>query len=96
MRPVLLALALLCCVTASPALADSERRPDVLAQASGEARPLRQILAALRDSYPGEVLDAQLFENNGAMFYQIKILGPDNRVVELIVRADTAEVVSQR
>jgi uncharacterized membrane protein YkoI len=96
MRPVLAALAALCCLAASPAPAQEVLRPSLFAQAAGEARPLREILAVLRGSYPGEVLDARLFENNGAVYYEIKILGPDNRVVELIVTADTGQVVSQR
>jgi uncharacterized membrane protein YkoI len=96
MRLVLPLLAVLCCLTASPVLAGDTPRPALFVQAGGEARPLREILAVLRGSYPGQVLDARLFENNGAMYYEIKILGPDNRVVELIVTADTGQVVSQR
>jgi uncharacterized membrane protein YkoI len=98
MRLILLALALLCCLAASPAaVADSGERLWPLFVDSGDgALPLKQILAAVRGSFPGEVLDASLFESDGTMFYRIKILGPDNRVVELIVNAQTAEVVSQR
>jgi uncharacterized membrane protein YkoI len=97
MRLFVLALALLCGLAAGPAPAAERGQWRVQsAQASGEVQPLKQILGALRGSFPGEVLDASLFENNGAWFYQIKILGPDSRVVEIIVDAQSAQVVSQR
>ena len=99
MRLFLVALALLVCLSDRPASAadrDGAWQMLLSADSSGEVRPLKQILGALRESFPGEVLDASLFESNGAWFYQIKILGPDSRVVELVVDAQTAQVMSQR
>jgi uncharacterized membrane protein YkoI len=76
--------------------ADSIGELRLSADSTGDVRPLKQILGAVRGSFPGEVLDANLFESNGGWFYVIKILGPDNRVVEIVVDAQTAQVVSQR
>lgn len=97
MRFFLLGLALTFMLAAAPADAARGgerfmRGPD----SPADVQPLKRILGSVRGRFPGEVLDVSLFERNGAWFYQIKILGPDSRVVELIVDARTAQVVSQR
>jgi uncharacterized membrane protein YkoI len=96
MRHLVSAIALFCCLAAPPAGAGNHDTWRMSADALGQVQPLKQILGLVRGSFPGEVLDARLFESNGAWFYEIKILGPDNRVVEIIVDAQTANLVSQR
>jgi uncharacterized membrane protein YkoI len=70
------------------------RRPGLLLAA--DAMPLKQVLACLRGSYPGQVLDAQLFERDGQQYYRIKLLAADGTVQALIVDARTCAVVEQR
>jgi uncharacterized membrane protein YkoI len=96
MRRLLITLALLVPVLTAPATAGDRDWLLLSADSPADVQPLKRILGAVRASFPGEVLDATLFQSNGGWFYQIKILGPDSRVVELVVNAQTAEVVSQR
>lgn len=77
-----------------PAPASNHDRARDAVQA-GEALPLDAILGQLRGRYPGRMLDAQL-NQGGGLTYQIRILGPDGRVVVLTVDAKTGRVLSER
>jgi uncharacterized membrane protein YkoI len=65
-------------------------------QAAGDAMPLKQVLGCLQRDYPGQVLDAQLFERDGQPYYRIKLLRADGTVQALIVDARSCAVVEQR
>jgi uncharacterized membrane protein YkoI len=55
---------------------------------SGAVRPLQDVLVEVRRKVPGEVLDAHLKTNaNGQPVYEIRILSPDGKVVDVTVSA---------
>jgi uncharacterized membrane protein YkoI len=74
---------------------DAQPRPFELLAADG-AMPLKQVLACLRNDYPGQVLDAQIFERDGQPFYRIKLLGADGKVQVLTVDGRSCAVVDRR
>jgi uncharacterized membrane protein YkoI len=98
MRGVLVALALSCLSPAVAPVADaqSDQQRALDAVSAGLAKPLKQVLSALRHDYPGEVLDAQLVERDGGWYYRIKLLGADGKVQELTVDARSGIVIDRR
>jgi hypothetical protein len=74
---------------------EGQPRPFGIFAAEG-AMSLKQVLACLRRDYPGQVLDAQLFDRNGQPFYRLKLLGSDGKVQALVVDARTCAVVEQQ
>lgn len=54
---------------------------------AGRVRPLRDIVKALRERIPGEVIDVELLEIGPGYFYRIKLLAPDGRVEDIFVDA---------
>ncbi|MFQ5973632.1 MAG: PepSY domain-containing protein [Alphaproteobacteria bacterium] len=79
------------------ALAIALEPPPVQAQArSGEARPLGEILSGVSGRYPGRLLNAELVDRRGGLFYEIRLLQPDGAITELTVDARTGRVVRAR
>lgn len=64
---------------------------------AGEVRPLEDILARIRPSYPGRLLDARLRQRGpGSWLYDIRLLQPDGRVLALTVDARSGRVLGVR
>ncbi|NBN78511.1 peptidase [Microvirga tunisiensis] len=95
--PVLLGLlGLFVLPPSGPVRADDEdhdrARDAVLAQ---RARPLAEILGRIAATMPGKVLDAELETEDGRALYELKILTPDGRLVELSVDAATGAILER-
>ncbi len=60
----------------------------------GEIKPLTQILEHIERRYPGTLLDAELEREHGTLIYEIKMLGDDHIVREIIVDARSGRIMS--
>lgn len=97
--PVLLATVLV----ASPALADKgghgdhdERERLEHAQEKGDVLPLARILELLRaEGITGEVLEVELENEDDGFVYEIYLLGPDGRRLEVKVDPATGKILSR-
>jgi len=92
---------ILCLTLASPALAD--RAGDNGGGASGESGsdhdqarsalerheilPLKRVLAEVRKTYGGRVIEVELEQRDGRYFYELKLILADGRILELEVDA---------
>lgn len=61
--------------------------PQVLASSSGAMLPLARILDIARARVKGEVIDVELDDDDGAPEYEITILTPDGRSIEMHIDA---------
>lgn len=87
------ALALLIVLALAPAgLADDHDRARA-ARERGDIRPLEDILPSVRQRFPGDVVRIELENEHGRWIYEIKLISPDGRLVELDVDARSGEVV---
>lgn len=59
----------------------------------GEVRPLDEILAAAAAEVPGEVVELELEREHGRWVYELKVIAPDGRVLEVMVDAASARVL---
>jgi hypothetical protein len=87
MRLLALVLALGLGLTAAPSLAGAEQ---------GRTQPLAEILKVLEQRYPGRALHAEMRERNDRQVYQIKWLGKDGRVREVLADAESGEILRVR
>jgi hypothetical protein len=62
----------------------------------GVIRPLRDILAHVRDQAPGDVVGVDLSHHSGRWVYGLKVLTPAGRRVEIAVDAGTMAILSER
>jgi uncharacterized membrane protein YkoI len=79
----------------SPALADESRRDQDEAREAvqhGAIRPLDEILAKLRDRFPGEIVKVKLEREHGIWIYEFRLLDPQGRLREISVDAATGAV----
>ena len=77
------------------AFADGHRRArDAVGR--GEIQPLEQVLAGVRSAYPGRVMDVDLRQRGNSWTYHIKLLTPDNAVMNINVDAQTGRIQSVR
>lgn len=60
----------------------------------GDAMPLSIILAAVRKRYQGKILRIRLRGRPDNLQYRIRVLGPDNRLIDIRVNARTAQILS--
>lgn len=73
------------------ALRDYEIARDAVAR--GEILPLSQVLQQVQRLYPGRVIDVELDEDDGLRIYEIEMVTPDGRYVEIEVDATTGTVL---
>lgn len=93
----LLAVALVLC--AATPLQAGERRDHERARAAlaaGEIKPLGELVAAIEARYVGRIVETELEREGGRWIYEIKLLPPSGRVVELKVDAATGALVGSR
>lgn len=62
----------------------------------GRLVPLKDILARVEQSYPGQLLGVELEEEHGAMVYEIKLLAQDGRVLKLLYDARSGDLLKTR
>jgi len=60
----------------------------------GEVRPLAQILQAVSAAIPGDVVEVELEREQGAWVYELKVIAPDGRLLEVLVDAATATLLA--
>lgn len=70
---------------------DHDRAREALER--GEVRPLEEILAAAAAEVPGEVVELELEREHGRWVYELKVIAPDGRVLEVLVDAASARVL---
>lgn len=58
----------------------------------GEARPLSEILDAVRAKFPGEVVKVEAERDDGRWMYELRILDGQGRIFEIHVDARTAVI----
>ena len=63
------------------------------AVAQGRAKPLSNILAAVRSRYPGRVVGIRLADSPGPLQYSIRILSQENGLIDVQVDSRTARIV---
>ena len=68
---------------------DAARR----ARASGEIAPLSEILEQVRRSHAGEVIEVELDREGSRWLYEIKLITPANRYLEIYVDAKTKTIL---
>ena len=56
---------------------------------TGEIRPLSEVLAAVKDKVPGEVVKVELEREDGEWVYEVKVLTPNGRRKEVEINAKT-------
>lgn len=59
---------------------------------AGEIRPLSEVMAVLEKSYPGQLLEVEIEEKRGRIYYEIKQLSDKDRVLKILVDARTLEI----
>ena len=53
------------------------------------------MLATVSKTYPGNILDVELEQENGQWVYEIKLLQADGHLRKLLVNARTMEILSE-
>jgi peptidase YpeB-like protein len=73
--------------------ADS-RTPDELRQEveRGSIQPLTNILAAVREKLPGEVVKVEVEHRAGIWVYELRLVDPQGRIFKVYVDARTAQI----
>ena len=91
-RSVCLAAALTVTAAGFAAADDDEGRHEGAARASraaanGEFVPLAKIVAAIRERYPGRIVETEFESAAGRPYYEFHILAQDGRLIEIKVDA---------
>lgn len=74
------------------AFADEDSDRVRRAMQAGEIRPLSEVMAVLEKSYPGQLLEVEIEEKRGRIYYEIKKLSDNDRVLKILVDARTLEI----
>jgi uncharacterized membrane protein YkoI len=80
-------------IAASLAQASGDHDRARAALERGEVRPIGEILASAAAKVPGEVVEVELEREHGHWVYELKIIGPDGRMLEVLMDAATATVI---
>jgi uncharacterized membrane protein YkoI len=94
LRGLLLGAALASLLSARPAGADAIEQ-DAVRQAvqQGEIRPLTEILDAVRDQLPGDVIGVEIDrKEEGRWLYELRVLNAQGRLYEVYVDAHTGAI----
>lgn len=78
-------------VMAQGRLADHERAEAAVAR--GAILPLADVLQSLARQHPGEVIEVELDEEDGVLVYDLDMVTPDGRLIEVEVDAVTGIVL---
>ncbi len=62
----------------------------------GRILPLKEILARAQGAYPGQVIEAELEDEDGMIVYEIKMLTTDGRLMKLSYNAATGKLLKTR
>lgn len=87
-------LAVLLALIAAPALADrADHDRARRALEAGEVLPLSDILAAATAAQPGRVIEVELERDDGRWIYELDLVSPDGRILEIEIDAATADIL---
>lgn len=90
------ALILAALLLAAPAWADGDHDRARRAVEEGRILPLKEILARADKDHPGQLIEAELEDERGRIFYELKILGADGRIMKLVYDAQTGELLKAK
>ena len=76
-------------VQASPKDHDQARA----ALEAGEIRPVTEILTKASAEVPGDVVEVELDQERGRWIYELKIIAPDGRLLEVEMDASDASLI---
>lgn len=85
----------LACALAMPPHANADHDRARAAAQAGQIQPLQTVLATVSKTYPGNILDVELEQENGQWVYEIKLLQADGHLRKLLVNARTMEILSE-
>jgi uncharacterized membrane protein YkoI len=63
------------------------------ARRSGDIVPLRDILDEVRKTHPGEIVGIEFEREDGIWVYEIKLVTPEGRYLEIYVDAKTKKII---
>ncbi len=63
------------------------------ARRSGDIVPLRDVLESVRKTFEGEIVGIELEKERGLWIYEIKMISPDGRYIEIYVDAKSNTVL---
>lgn len=66
---------------------DDDHAAAARARAAGEIRPLIEILEHMKIAHPGEVVGIELERKKGRWIYEIKLIAPGGRFLEIYIDA---------
>lgn len=90
-RLLLLLFALL--VVVAPAGADEDHEDAYRALQAGEVLSFDAVLEKLRDRFPGEVVEVEFERSGGVWVYELEMLMPDGRMLEIYADARSGAVL---
>lgn len=64
-----------------------------IAVGRGDMLPLETILAGVEARHPGQVVEVELEEERGVWLYEVEILTPDGRLIEIELDAETGDIL---
>ncbi|WP_408593792.1 PepSY domain-containing protein [Paracoccus marcusii] len=59
----------------------------------GDMLPLEQILARIEARHPGRIVEVELEEEDGLWLYEIEVLTPEGRLIEIELDARTGAIL---
>lgn len=59
----------------------------------GEILPLARVLELLEQHHPGQVIEVELEFSHGTLVYEIELVTPDGRLIEVDLNAATGEIL---
>lgn len=75
---------------------DDDRRDHeaaAAARAAGEILPLTDIMTHVKSTHAGEIVGIELDRKRGRWIYEVKLITPSNRFVEIYVDARTRQIL---
>lgn len=77
--------------TAEPPKPDYEMARDAVIR--GEFLPLEEILAIVSRDHPGQIIEIELEYEDGVWEYEVELVTPDGRLIEIDLDAATGEIL---
>lgn len=93
LRMILLASGLALLLPAAPARAGGHDQDEIReAVERGQVRPLTEILNAVHDKLPGEVIGVEVERERGIWYYELRVVGSDGHLFEVHVDGRTGAI----
>jgi uncharacterized membrane protein YkoI len=93
MKPWTVIVLFAACLCGAQVQAEDDHEIARRAVERGELLPLAKILSSVERTYPGRVLEVELEREKGRYLYEIEVLLPDGRVVELTYDGKSGELL---